>query len=162
MTRLLIAVGVLALTVLASLAHASNVATQTVTFQVMAINEISVSGNPAAMIVSTATAGSQPDQVTNALTSYNITTNGTSKKVTGAIDSAMPAGVTLTINLAAPTGATSAGDVSLTATAQNLVTAITQRAEATKTITYKLSATVAAGTVASASRTVTLTVTDGP
>ena len=67
----------------------------------------------------------------------------------------------LKANLAAPTGGTSAGDVTLSNVAADVVTAITKRAETAKTITYTLSATVAAGVVASAQKTVTLTLTDG-
>jgi len=159
MRTIVLLLGLLAVTVPAALA--SNTANQTVTFEVSAINQISVSGNPAALTVSTATAGSEPDEVTDASTTYNITTNGSSKKITGVLDSAMPSEVTLKVNLTAPTGASSAGDVTLSATAQNLVTGITKKAEGTKGITYKLSATVAAGVVSSDTRTVTLTVTDG-
>ena len=39
-------------------------ANQTVTYEVQAINEISVSGNPGALIVSSATAGSEPTAAT--------------------------------------------------------------------------------------------------
>jgi len=159
MRRAVVLVSLLAL--VGSAALAANTANQTVTFQVSAINEISVSGNPGALTVSTATAGAEPDQVTDASTTYNLTTNGNNKKITGALDTAMPADVTLKVNLAAPTGGTSAGDVTLSATAQNLVTGISKKAEGTKGITYKLSATVAAGVVSQATRTVTLTVTDG-
>ncbi len=141
--------------------HGADSDTQTVTYEVQAINEIAVSGDPGALIVSTATAGSEPDEVTDATTTYDITTNGTGKKITGAIDTAMPANTTLKINLAAPTGGTSAGDVALTVVAADLVTGITTLAETAKTITYKFSATVAAGVVASASKTVTLTIADG-
>ncbi|MBI1922902.1 hypothetical protein HYR99_01495 [Candidatus Poribacteria bacterium] len=144
------------------LAMAANTATQTVTFEVQAINEISVSGNPGALTVSVATAGSEPTDATNSTTTYNITSNGTGKKITGAINTAMPSGTSLKVSLAAPTGATSAGTVTLSITAANLVTGITQKAESSKTITYTLSATVSAGVVASASKTVTLTLTDGP
>lgn len=130
---------------------------QTVTFEVSAINEISVSGNPAAMTVSAATAGSQPTEVSNALTTYSITTNETTMKITGVLDEAMPANVTLKINLAT-VGGTNVPDVTLTASPASLVTGITQLVESANTITYKLSATVAAGIVASDTRTVTLTI----
>lgn len=143
----------------ADVVFAGNTADQTVTYEVTAINEISVSGNPSALTVSAATAGSQPDEVTDSTTTYAITTNQ-SKKITGILNSAMPSGVTLKINLVAPTGGTSASDVSLLATAADLVTGITPVAESGKTITYKLSATVAAGVVASANKTVTLTIAD--
>lgn len=142
-------------------AFAGPTATQTVTYEVTAINELSVSGDPAALTVSTATAGSAPNSVSDASTTYAITTNETSRKITGAINTAMPAGVTLSANLAAPTGATSAGAVALTGTAQDLVTGISTLNESGKTITYSLSATSAAGVVPSATKTVTLTITAG-
>jgi hypothetical protein len=143
---------------------ASNTATQTVTVQVSAINEISVSGNPGNLTVSTAMAGSQPSQVTDATTTYAVTTNQTSAKITGQITAggAMPGNTTLYINLTAPTGGTSAGDVSLSnGSASDLVTVITKLAESGKTITYKFSATAAAGVVTSTQRTITLTLTGG-
>lgn len=136
-------------------------ATQTVTFEVQAIDEISVSGNPGALIVSSATAGSQPTAATDATTSYNITTNGTNKRVTGSIGVAMPANTTLAVTLTAPTGGSGAGQVTLTTTAADLVTGISTLAESGMTISYNFSATAAAGVVASDTRTVTLTLTDG-
>ena len=142
-------------------AFAASSATQTVTYQVSAINEVSVSGNPSALIVSAATAGSEPTAVTDASTSYSITTNGSSKKITGAINSAMPSNTLLKITLVAPTGGTSAGQITLSTSAQDLVTGISTLAESGKTITYEFSATVDAGVVSSASKTVTLTVADG-
>jgi len=140
---------------------ADNVATQSVTYEVSAINELEVSGNPGALTVSTATAGQAPNSVSDASTTYDITTNETGKKITAAVDTAMPAGVTLTVNLGAPTGATSAGAVTLGTVAANAVTGITTLNETDKTITYNLSAAVTAGVVASDSKTVTFTVTDG-
>ena len=94
-----------------SLASAANWAQQTVTFEVQAIDEMSVSGNPAALIVSTATAGSEPDAVTNNSTTYALTTNGTNKKITGALNSDMPANTILAVSLTAPSGGASAGSV---------------------------------------------------
>ena len=142
---------------------ASNTATQTVTVQVSAINEISVSGNPGNLTVSSATAGSEPTQVTDATTTYAVTTNQSSAKITGQITSggAMPGNTTLKINLAAPTGGSGGTDVTLTTSAADLVTGITQKAESGKTITYKFSATAAAGVLSSTNRTVTLTLTGG-
>jgi hypothetical protein len=142
---------------------AGDSARQTVSYEVNAINDISVSGDPAAMNVSTATAGSEPDEVSDATTTYAITTNaGTGpKKIMASINTPMPDGVTLKINLAAPTGATSSGDIDISnaITAVDVVTAINSIAESGKTITYKLSATLAASEV-SDSKTVTLTIVD--
>lgn len=141
-------------------ATGSNVATQTVTFEIQAINEISVSGDPGDLVINSATAGSQPNSDSDNTTTYSITTNQGSKKITGKIDSAMPANTTLRINLVAPTGASSQGNVTLTTTDANLVTNISQVAESGLTITYTFSATVSAGVLSSDSRTVTLTLTD--
>lgn len=135
-------------------------ATATATYEVTAINELSASGNPGSLTVTAATAGSQPDAVTDATTTYAITTNGTNKKITAAINTAMPAGTTLKVTLAAPTGASSS-QVTLSTTPADAVTGITTLAESGKTITYELSATVAAGVVASGSKTVTYTIVDG-
>jgi hypothetical protein len=135
--------------------------TQTATFEVKAINKMSVSASPAALIISNATAGSAPTDATDASTTWAVTTNQTGTKITAAIDLAMPSGVTLKVSLAAPTGATSAGAVALGTIAADLVTGITKLNESAKTITYTLSATSAAGVVASATRTVTYTVVAG-
>lgn len=143
------------------LASAATTATQTVTYEVTAIDEVSVSGNPSALVVNSATAGSQPDAQTDATTTYAVSTNGSAKKITGKINTAMPANTLLKVTLAAPTGATSAGQVTLTATDQDLVTGISTLAESGLTVTYEFSATLSAGVVASASKTVTLTIAAG-
>ena len=141
-------------------AFAASTTTQTITYQVQAVNEISVSGNPGALIVSAATAGSQPTAVTDATTTYSITTNGTAKKITGVLNTAMPDNTSLKATLTAPSGGTGAGQVTLTASAADLVTAIDAVAESGIAISYEFSATAAAGVVASAQKTVTLTVAD--
>ncbi len=145
---------------LGRMALAANTATQTVTIAVSAINEISVSSGTVSLTVNSATAGSQPTNATDGSTSYAITTNESNKKITGQINSAMPANTTLAINLVAPTGGSSAGTVTLSTSPSDLVTGISTLAESGKTITYTLSATIAAGIVASTSRTVTLTLTN--
>ena len=140
--------------------EASAQATQSVTFQVDAINQISVSGNPASMAITAAVAGSAPTSVTNAATTWAVTTNQTGSKVTAAIDVAMPSGVSLSLTLQNPTGATSI-PVTLGTSAADAVTGITKLNESGKTVTYTLAATSAAGVVASTSRTVTLTIVAG-
>jgi hypothetical protein len=147
--------------ILAGAGYAADSATQTVTFEVTAINELSISGNPAPLTVSTATAGGAPNSVSDSTTSYSITTNETNRKITGALNTDMPSGVTLSVSLAAPAGATSAGPQALSTTAADLVTGISTLNETAKTITYQLSAASAAGVVPSGTRTVTLTITAG-
>ena len=72
----------------------------------------------------------------------------------------MPANVTLSLTAASASGS-SAGEQTLSTTAADVVTGLTGVAESGQTLTYGLSATVAAGVVASASKTVTLTIVDG-
>lgn len=138
---------------------ADNSATQDVDYQVQAINEITVSGTPS-LTISTATAGSQPDDATGNAT-YDITTNESNKKITAAINTDMPANTTLKVNMAAPTGATGGGTLELSTTAVDAVTGISTVAESGLGITYTLSATVAAGVLSSATKTVTFTILAG-
>lgn len=144
---------------LAASAAGAQTATQTITFQVDAINQIAFTGSPS-LVINTATAGSNPTSAT-AAASWAVTTNQNGAKVTASIPVAMPAGLTLTVDLGAPSGATSAGAQTLGTTAVDLVTGITRVAEGSLGATYSLSATAAAGVVSSTSRTVTYTITGG-
>lgn len=142
------------------IAMAASTATQTVTYQVSTINEIAVSGDPGSLIINSAVsgAGSAPAEATDASTTYALTTNGTGETISAGLDSDMPSGVTLSINLAAPTGGSSDGDVSLSSTAAEVVNSISGVAQSGLGITYKLDATMAAAVMASAAtKTVTLT-----
>lgn len=132
--------------------------TATATYQVTAINEVSVSGNPSLLI----DAASELSGVTNNTTTWAVTTNETGKKVTGKIDTAMPTGVTLEVNLTAPGGATSAGSKALGIAEVNLVTGITTLEASGLGVVYTLKATPQAGVVASATKTVTYTIVAGP
>ncbi len=150
-----------ALIALGVTAYAGPTATQTVTYEVTAINELSVSAATASLTVNSATAGSGPSAVTDTTTTYAITTNETNRKITGAINSNMDSGVTLSVTLGAPTGATSTGKQALSTVAADLVTGISTLNESGKSISYELAATTAAGVVPSATKTVTLTITAG-
>lgn len=149
----------MALLVGASGAAAAQTATQTVTFQVDAINQIAFSGSPS-LVINTATAGSNPTAATAGAT-WAVTTNQSTAKITASIASNMPAGLTLTVNLTAPTGGTSAGAQALSTTSVDVVTGITKIAEGALALSYSLVATAAAGVVASTTRTVTYTITGG-
>ena len=149
-----------ALLPLAASALMAQTASHVLTFQVSAINQVSVSGTPS-LTINAAVAGSAPTTVTATGSTYSVTTNQTSAKITAAIDAAMPTGVTLSTTLTAPAGGTSAGQKSLSATATDVVTGITKLNQAGLAITYQLDATAAAGVVSSATRTVTYTITGG-
>jgi hypothetical protein len=146
----------LALTASASIAGAQT-GTQTVTFAVAAINQLSFTGTPS-LTINAATAGSAPTSVSTSTLTYAITTNESDKKIRASLDTDMPTGVTLKANMAAPSGALSASDQALSATAVNLVTGITQLNASGLSLTYTLEATAGAGVVASTTRTVTYTI----
>ncbi|MDL2122061.1 MAG: hypothetical protein LWX51_03040 [Deltaproteobacteria bacterium] len=135
--------------------------TQTVNYAVTAINEINIDDNSVTLTVNSATAGSPPDQASDSST-YDITTNVISpatKKITASIDSDMPSGLTLQIDVTAPSTGTGGGAKTLSTSAQDVVTAISAVNEVDISIGYTLDATIAAGEV-SDSKTVTLTIAD--
>jgi hypothetical protein len=129
------------------------------------IGTITVGAAPGTLIITTAVAGMDPTGVSGSST-YTVKAKQANKpqKVTGQLNAAMPAGVTLTVTLAAPTGgaATSNGAVALDATARDLVGNITNTTNQTLAMTYNLSATAAAGVIANQNRTVTFTILAWP
>lgn len=150
----------------------SNVAGQTVGYQVDEVALISVSGNPSALVITTTVggaAGAALADATDATTSWAITSNKGSdgKKLTAVLTANMPAHTELFVNVTAPTGGTSGGKMSLNtretgakAAAIDVVTGIDPVAESGKTITYTFSADVEAGVVVNANATVTFTLTN--
>lgn len=152
---------VLALAVGAREVAAQTTAQQNVTFEVAAINQIAITDAGVTLVVNSATAGQAPAAV-SATSSYSVTTNEVGKKITAKLETDMPAGLTLTLELAAPTGGASAGAKVLNGSAaEDLVTGISKLNETGLTMTYSLSATAAAGVVPPGNRVVTLTLTDG-
>ena len=128
---------------------------------------VSVSGNPALLRISTAVAGTDPTSVSNAVTTYTVTTPspGNNKyQVLMSLNANMPAGVTLSATLAAPVGSngTSNGAIALDVTPRSMVINIKKNFNGTASITYQLVATAAAGVIPNSSRTVTLTATTYP
>jgi len=139
---------------------AAQAQTQTATFAVNAINQIAFVGAPS-MTITTAVAGSAPTSVTDALSTWAVTTNQTGAKITASIASNMPTGLTLSATLAAPAGATSAGIKALSTVAVDMVTVITKLAQGGLVVTYTLDATPLAGVITSATRVVTYTISGG-
>lgn len=125
---------------------------------------IGVSGNPALLRISAAIAGSEPVSVTDASSTYTISTPNANRtyKITAQLNAAMPVGVTLTATLAAPNRATSLGAISLDVVARDVVTGIPKNANTSRSITYQLTATVAAGVVPVSTRIVTFTIVQSP
>ena len=148
-------------TILQTGANAAMSDTISVSFTIDPINEINIAGTSLTLRVNAAVAGSQPTQVSQS-TTYSISTNcvANTKKLTAAINSAMPSGLTLSINVTAPTGAASTGTTAVTNVAANVVTGIDAVAATDLSITFYLNATAAAGVVGAASKTLTLTLVD--
>ena len=144
----------------AATSAAAQTATQTVTFQVDAINQVGVTGSPT-LDINAAVAGNAPTSATSAGNTWAVTCNQTGAKITASIGSVMPAGVTLSATLGAPAGATSAGIKSLSTAAADMVTGITKLNATGLTLTYQLDATAAAGVITSTTRVVTYTITGG-
>ena len=134
--------------------------TQTVRFAVNAINVIAFTGSPSVKVI-TAVAGSNPTTVTNGTARWAVTTNQTGAKITASIPSNVPAGLTLSASLQAPTGGTSLGFKALTTVSVDLDTGITKRNQTNRTVSYRLAATPAAGVIAPTTRVVTYTITGG-
>jgi len=124
-------------------------------------NSISLTA-PGQLTVSTAFAGSQPVTSTDQTARCAVTVVGARMKITGYLDTPMPAGVTLTLSIAAPTGAVSLGAVTLTGSAQDLVRYIDAGTYTGLTATFALTATVSAGVTPYTSSHVILTLTVDP
>jgi hypothetical protein len=157
--RILCVVALLGL--LSAAAMADNVDTLTINYEVTAINELEITAASVTLTVSSATAGAAPNQAT-ASTTYDITTNcaANAKKITGVINTAMPAGLTLKANATAPTGGASAGATTISDVAADLVTGVDAVAESGISLGFTLDATAAAGVVSAAAKTFTMTLAD--
>ena len=147
--------------------EAQAAATQTVNFEVDAINLMSTSGAVTLHITSSdATAGASATlSKSDAASTYAFTTNDNptnGKTIEANLNSNMPSGVTLKITLAAPGAGTSAGEATLSTAQSALVTGITPTNASASTITYKLEANVTAGPQSASARTVNFTIIDTP
>lgn len=161
---------------LAGLMFAAATATQTVTMSVNAIGVLAVTGNPSTLTVSAPTIGGDTPSNPSSNTTYaqytsTVGSSGT-RKITAAWggSDAAPAGCSLKL-AAAPSGGTNqgstAGQITLSSTAQDLITTIRSCATGTAAtngaqLTYVLSVDTVTALVAgeSKSATVTLTLTD--
>lgn len=132
---------------------------QSVTVSVQDINELAISSD-VILTIETATPGSGPDIATDASATYNLTTNGSNKKIVGSLDSNFATGIILRGLLQAP-GAGTSIQQPLTNVAVDLVTGFGQVTGTDLSITYTAEATIdVAPNGAGESRIVTLTLMD--
>jgi hypothetical protein len=129
------------LAALGGVVQAAGSATQSVEITVQAVNEISV-GTAATLNVNSAAAGINPTGI--ASSTYSITTNSTtSKKITAQIATALTSGLTLSVNLQAPSTGVSAGSTPLGVAPVDVVNSIEAVSASGLTISYAATATVA-------------------
>lgn len=145
----------------AAMAQAS--ATQTVTLAVNAVQLISVSSNAVTLTITGSGAAAGTNAVGSAsdnTTTYNITHNAAAPlRITAAINTNMPAGTSLDLALGNTGGNGTGASVTLSSTAQDVVTGIGAGIISGGTIGYTFAADASAGQF-SGSRTVTLTLTN--
>ena len=162
---MVLAAMVFGLVLVESASAQSATASQNLTLAVNSVYKISTSGNPGGMTITTGTAGTDAlTSVSDNSTTYSITENvANTVKITANLDSPLPSGYTLQIDLASSKG-TSAGAVDISnatsGSALNVVTAINEGADAGQAIGYTFSALASAGTLSSTAKTVTLTLTN--
>jgi DNA-binding response OmpR family regulator len=148
----------------AAVSAAQNTAAQTFNVSVAAINQLSVSGNPLPLSVTTAVAGSNLSTAVNTATTWAVTTNQSGAIVSAAITSGgvLPTGVTLSAMLTAPTASgASTGLKALGTSGVNLVTGLGKVYQSGMTVEYDLTADISAGVVAPTARTITFTLAGG-
>jgi hypothetical protein len=147
-----------AIVIAAGASHAA-AQTQAVTLEVQTVNKLAFSSGTIALQINNGTAGGGLTAATGTGT-YSITTNDTTQKITAQIDQATPTGVTLSVDLTAPSGGTSTAQ-QLGTTAVDVVTGISKVSSSGLNVVYTLSAVVSAGVVPQTSRTVTYTLVAG-
>jgi hypothetical protein len=143
---------------LASVAWAADNDNHQVTVTVDDINELAVTGGDITLTISAATAGQNPNQATDATCGLLWTVNTTNKKITVATNQSSFAH-TLRVQATSVSGGTSAGEVTISDTAQDLVTGVATTL-GNCTLSYRATATAAQGTQ-SVAHTITYTITAG-
>ena len=128
-------------------AWCDNRATQTVTFTMPAINNITTSGSPGQLEVFTTSNGQGTFEASDSSTTYSFYTNGKSRVITASLDMDTPNHTALQVRFEAPSGANSAGFVTLSTVPQILVSGIGKSREMNIPIIYKLLAEKEAGKV---------------
>jgi hypothetical protein len=139
---------------ISSLVLAGNTAQQKVTYRIDPINEISINGGENSLVLSL------DDSKTQGNATWAVTTNESKKRVMGSLDTDLPPGVKLYVELEAPESSVSKGVVSLSTNPQDLVTQISRVAKGDLNITYNL-VTEADISKIEIQRVLTIVLTDG-
>jgi hypothetical protein len=145
---------------LIALAQVGSSVTQTLTIEVKPITKIAVSGNPGSLIVVDPSTSFDGSTVSDGSTSYSMLTNLENMKIVASISAPMPGGTKLMMKLESTNG-NSDGlvDISHAVSPVDLVTDINRGSDLNQTITYAFAADMTAPEIESASRVITLTIT---
>lgn len=146
---------------LAALAQGGSTVVQHLTVEVKAITKIAVSGDPGALYITDANAGSDVMSVSDNNSKYSMLTNLDNMKIVASINSAMPSGTKLMVKLESSKGLSNGFvNVSNAMSPVEVVSGLGKGSDLNQTITYSFAADASVGQINSDSRVVTLTLTD--
>jgi len=132
-------------------------ATQVVSFTVASFQQITVGPGPIALDIVAWTGADDNLTPATGSSTYSILQNVGVSRITAQLNSDVPAGTTLEVQLTpGPAKGSSAGYQTLTSTAVNVVTGIPRCTDNARAIDYRFSANASAGPI-SGNRTVTYT-----
>ena len=139
---------------------AQTTATADVTIEVLAVSQLSVSGDPSTLTLDTIV-GASFTAATNAATTYSFAHNSaTNQQITGILDATYSGAVTLDVLLEEPAAGGTQSTVTLSTTAQVLMTGIPAASETGLSITYTANAPSSQAPVTAETNTVTFTMLD--
>ena len=146
---------------LVALAQTGSSVVQTLNIEVKPITKIAVSGNPGALYITDASAGSDVLTVSDNNSNYSMMTNLDNMKIVASINNPMPEGTRLMMKLESSKGSSSGlVDVSNAMSPVEVVTALGKGSDLNQSITYTFAANASIGQMNVDSRVVTLTLTN--
>ena len=146
---------------LVALAQTGSSVVQTLNIEVKPITKIAVSGNPGALYITDASAGSDVLTVSDNNSNYSMMTNLDNMKIVASINNPMPEGTRLMMKLESSKGSSSGlVDVSNAMSPVEVVTALGKGSDLNQSITYTFAANASIGQLNVDSRVVTLTLTN--
>jgi len=144
-----------------ALAQVGSSVVQNLTVEVKPITKIAVSGNPGALYITDAQAGSDALSVSDNNSKYSMVTNVENMKIVASINNEMPTGTKLMVRLESSKGLSNGFvDVSNARAPVEVVTGLGKGSDLNQTITYTFAADASVGSINADTRVVTLTLTN--
>ncbi|MCX6135164.1 MAG: hypothetical protein NTU47_15240 [Ignavibacteriales bacterium] len=146
---------------LVALAQTGTSVVQSLTIEVKPITKIAVSGNPGALYITDANAGSEELSISDSRSKYSMMTNIDNMKIVASINTAMPNGTRLMIKLESSRGLSNGFvDVSNAMSPVEVVAGLAKGSDLDQSITYTFAADASVGQITADARVVTLTLTN--